>query len=136
MKIFWLILTLFSTSAFGGFLEESDVAIGTIMKSHHFKAYDYNENHNGFYIRVNQWSVGRLMNSVNNDSTVITHNRKWYQKESFVVRSVLGMATGYNGQENAIGDIMPMLGVSLQYGYFKGVLVPDALVFGVELPLN
>jgi hypothetical protein len=35
-----------------------------------------------------------------------------------------------------MGDVMPVIGMSAQYGYFRGVIIPDAVVFGIELPLN
>jgi hypothetical protein len=127
---------LVSTSIFGGYLEESDVAVGTIMKSHHFKPLNYNEAHNGIYFNINRWSFGRYTNSINKQSTVITHNTSLYKKESFEIKSVVGFATGYRDMKYSYGDILPMVGLSAQYMYFKGVLIPEAIVFGVEIPLN
>ena len=136
MKILGIVLLLFSTSAFGGYLEESDVALGTIMRSHHFSDYDYNETHQGLYLSINNWSVGRYTNSYSRSSTVITHNMEWSRNKSFVIKSLLGAATGYQGQRFALGDVLPVIGMSAQYGYFRGVIIPDAVIFGIELPLN
>jgi len=136
VKILGIVFLLFSTSALGGFLEESDIAVGTIMKSHHFSNLNLNETHNGLYININRWSLGRYLNSINQQSTIITHNTQWYKKESFIVKSLVGAATGYAGQKYAFGDVLPVIGMSAQYGYFKGVIIPDAIVLGIEIPLN
>ena len=136
MKILPIVLLLLSTSTFGGYLEESNVAVGTIMKSHHFSAYNYNETHNGIYLNINRWSLGRYTNSVNQRSTVITYNNSLFKKKSFEIKSVVGMATGYKRMKNSYGDVLPMVGLSAQYMYFKGVLMPDTIVLGVEIPLN
>ena len=40
-----------------GYLEEAEIAIGTVLKSYHFAKYDYhayNETHNGVYININK----------------------------------------------------------------------------------
>ena len=136
MKVLPLVLLLLSTSTFGGYLEESKVAVGTIMKSHHFSALNYNETHNGIYLNINRWSFGRYTNSINQRSTVITYNNSLFKKKSFEIKSIVGMATGYEGTKYSYGDVLPMVGMSAQYWYFKGVLIPEAIVLGVEIPLN
>jgi len=122
-----------------GYLEDTEIAIGTVLKSYHFKKYDYhnyNENHDGVYINLNRWSAGRYRNSADVQSTFVTYNPSLYRKESFKVNLVTGMANGYEGWEHAQGDYLLVLGVSAQWKYLKTMLAPDAVAFGLELPLN
>ena len=122
-----------------GYLEEAEIAIGTILKSYHFSKYDYrdyNETHNGIYINVNKWSAGTYTNSADNQSVLVTYNPNLYRDESYKINMVVGVANGYEGWEKAQGDYLPILGVSAQWGYLKTVLLPDLVAFGIELPLN
>ena len=123
----------------GGYLEETEIAIGTILKSYHFAKYDYhdyNESHNGVYINMNRWSVGSYKNSSDVQSTFVTYNSNFYKNELFKVNLVAGIANGYEGWEYAQGDYLPILGVSAQWKYLKSMLAPDSIAFGIELPLN
>ena len=120
----------------GGYLEESEIAIGTILKSYHFSNKFSNETHNGVYISMNEWSAGTYINSADNQSVALTYNNNLYRKESFKVNLVTGVANGYEGVEYAQGDYLPILGVSAHWGYLKTVLLPNAVVFGLELPMN
>lgn len=120
----------------GGYLEEAEITIGTILKSYHFSKYDYNETHNGIYINVNKWSAGTYTNSADNQSVLVTYNPNLYRDESYKINMVVGVANGYEGWEYAQGDYLPILGVSAQWGYLKTVLLPDLVAFGIELPLN
>jgi hypothetical protein len=122
-----------------GYLEETKIAIGTIVKSHHFKKYDYhdyNDSHNGVYISINRWSTGTFTNSADVQSTFITYNPNVYKKKSFEVNLVAGVANGYDGWENAQGDYLPILGVSARWAFLKAMLSYDAVTFGIELQLN
>ena len=122
-----------------GFLEENKIAIGTILKSHHFDKYDYHdyqESHNGVYININKWSTGTYRNSADAQSIFITYNPNLYRKKSFMVNLVTGVANGYDGWQYSQGDYMPILGVSAQWTYLKTMLSYDAVAFGLELPLN
>ena len=122
-----------------GYLEEAEIAIGTVLKSYHFKKYDYhdyNESHDGVYINLNKWSAGRYRNSADVQSTFVTYNPSLYKNESFKINLVTGVANGYEGWEHAQGDYLLVLGVSAQWKYLKTMLAPDALAFGLELPLN
>ncbi|MCP4432061.1 MAG: hypothetical protein GY806_13870 [Gammaproteobacteria bacterium] len=122
-----------------GHLEETKIAIGTILKSHHFDKYDYhdyNESHNGIYININKWSTGMYTNSADEQSVFITYNPNLYTKKSFKVNLVAGITNGYDGWENAQGDYLLTLGVSAQWMYLKTMLSYDAVAFGIELPLN
>jgi len=122
-----------------GYLEEAEMAIGTILKSYHFSKYDYhdyNENHNGLYINMNKWSVGTYRNSADVQSTFVTYNPNLYKKASIKINLVTGVANGYEGWEYAQGDYLLVLGVSAQWKYLKTVLAPDAVAFGLEFPLN
>jgi len=137
VKILGSILLLFSTSAFAGYLEESDVALGTIMPSHHFSDYDYNETHQGLYLSINNWSVGRYTNSFNKSSTVITHNTEWYRNRAFVVKSIEGAATGYEEQKYGLRVLAEYLYVEARWPVDLQVrVIPDAVVFGIEFVLN
>lgn len=132
-------LTVSASNINGGYLEEAEIAIGTILKSYHFSKYDYhdyNETHDGVYINVNKWSAGTYKNSADAQSTFVTYNPNLYRQESFKINLVAGVANGYEGWEYAQGDYLPILGVSAQWGYLKTVLGPDAVVFGIEFPLN
>jgi len=122
-----------------GYLEETEIAIGTILKSYHFNKYDYhdyNESHGGVYINLNKWSAGSYKNSADVQSTFVTYNPSLYRNQSFKVNLVTGVANGYEGWEHAQGDYLLVLGVSAQWKYLKTMLAPDALAFGIELPLN
>lgn len=122
-----------------GYLEEAEIVIGTVLKSFHFKKYDYydyNENHDGLYISLNRWSVGRYRNSADVQSTFVTYNPSLYKNESFKINLVTGVANGYQGWQYAQGDYLLVLGVSAQWKYIKTMLAPDAVAFGLELPLN
>lgn len=122
-----------------GFLEENKIAIGTVLKSHHFDKYDYhdyNESHNGIYLNINRWSTGVFQNSADEQSVFITYNPNLYVKRSFTVNLVAGIANGYDGWENAQGDYLAILGVSAQWYYLKTMLSYEAVAFGLELPLN
>ena len=122
-----------------GFLEGADMAIGSLLSSHHFSKdsdYDYNETHNGVYININNWSLGTYRNSADVQSTVATYNSRLYENKLFKMNLVTGLANGYEGWENAQGDYLLVLGVSAQLGYLKTVLLPDAIALGVEIPLN
>ena len=122
-----------------GYVEENKIAIGTILKSHHFDKYDYhdyNESHNGVYININRWTAGTYTNSADEQSVFITYNPNLYTKKSFMVDLVAGVSNGYDGWENAKGDYLPILGVSVQWVYLKTILSYDAAAFGIELPLN
>lgn len=120
-------------------LENSDIAIGTILRSYHFDKYDYhdyNETHEGLYLTVNSWSAGTYINSADNRSVFVTYNSNLYRKNSIAVDFVSGIANGYEGWENAQGDYLPILGFSAQWTYLKTILTYDAMTLGIELPLN
>lgn len=122
-------------------LENSDIAIGTILKSYHFDKdkydyHDYNESHDGIYIVVNRWSAGTYINSANERSVFVTYNSNLYRSNSIAVDFTSGIANGYEGWENAQGDYLPILGFSAQLTYLKTFLTYDAVTFGIELPLN
>jgi len=119
-----------------GILEESEMAIGTILNSYHFSAYNFNETHGGLYISMNKWSLGTYLNSVSEQSVMLTYNSPLYRKKSFTIDLVAGLANGYERFEYAQSGYLPILGVSATWGYLKTVLMPDAVAFGFELPLN
>lgn len=122
-----------------GYLEENEIAIGTILVSHHFKKYDYhdyNETHNGVYINVNRWSTGTYRNSADEQSVFVTYNPNVYRNRLLKVNLVAGISNGYEGWENAQGDYLAILGFSAQWMYLKTVLSYDAVAFGLEVPLN
>lgn len=122
-----------------GALEEAKIAIGTILRSHHFNKYDYhdyNETHNGVYININRWSTGTYVNSSDEQSVFVTYNPSLYLKGPLEINFVAGISNGYEGWEYAQGDYLPILGVSAQWMYLKTMLSYDALAFGLELPLN
>ena len=122
-----------------GYLEETKIAIGTIIKSHHFNKYDrrdYNESHNGAYININKWSTGTYTNTADEQSIFITYNPNLYRKKSLMVNLVAGVANGYDELEYAQGDYLPILGASVQWSYLKTILSYDVVAFGIELPLN
>ncbi|MCP4488653.1 MAG: hypothetical protein GY820_15265 [Gammaproteobacteria bacterium] len=122
-----------------GYLENTDISIGTIIKSHHFKKYsrqDYNESHKGLYINVNEWSVGTYTNSSAQQSVFVTHNTNVYRKNSFAVNIVAGVASGYETWKYAQDDYLPILGASTQWAYLKAILSHNVVAFGIELPLN
>ena len=85
---------------------------------------------------MNEWSAGTYINSADNQSVALTYNNNLYRKESFKVNLVTGVANGYEGVEYAQSDYLPILGVSAHWGYLKTVLLPNAVVFGLELPMN
>ncbi len=122
-------------------LENSKIAIGTILKSYHFDKdkydyHDYNESHDGVYIVVNSWSAGTYINSASNRSVFVTYNSNLYRNNSIAVDFTSGIANGYEGWENAQGDYLPILGFSAQWTYLKTFLTYDAVTLGIELPLN
>lgn len=122
-----------------GYLEEADVAIGVIVKSHHFDKYDYhdyNESHDGVYLSINRWSAGTFRNSADVRSSFITYNPNLYTMQAFMVNLVVGVADGYDGWEYAQGDYLPILGFSAQWSYLKAMMSYEAVAFGIELPLN
>ena len=119
-----------------GLLEVTDLAIGTLLKSHHFNNDDYNESHNGIYLNIDNWAVGTYKNSANVQSSFVTYNSKIYSKRRFEVDLVYGVANGYQGWELAQGDYLPILGFSAQWAYLKTMLSYDVIAFGLELPLN
>ena len=125
-----------ATSSKKGILEESEMAIGTILNSYHFSAYNFNETHGGLYISMNKWSLGTYLNSVSEQSVMLTYNSPLYRKKSFTIDLVAGLANGYERFEYAQSGYLPILGVSATWGYLKTVLMPDAVAFGFELPLN
>ena len=119
-----------------GLLETTDLAIGTLLKSHHFDNNDYNESHNGIYLNIDNWSLGTYKNSANVQSSFVTYNSKIYNKRQFEIDLVYGVANGYEGWELAQDDYLPILGISAQWTYFKAMLSYDVAAFGLELPLN
>jgi len=129
-------VTVSATSSKKGILEESEMAIGTILNSYHFSHYNFNETHGGLYISMNEWTVGTFLNSVEEQSVMVTYNSNLYKKESFKVDLVAGLANGYERMEYAQNGYLPILGVSAQWGFLKTVLMPNAVAIGVELSLN
>jgi hypothetical protein len=129
-------VTVSATSSKKGILEESEMAIGTILNSYHFSSYDFNETHGGLYISMNQWTVGTFLNSIDEQSVMVTYNSNLYKKESFKVDLVAGLANGYERMEYDLNGYLPILGVSAQWKYLKTVLMPNAVAIGIELPLN
>jgi len=129
-------VTVFATSSKKGILEESEMAIGTILNSYHFSSYNFNETHGGLYISMNQWTVGTFQNSVDEQSVMVTYNSNLYKKESFKVDLVAGVANGYERMQYDVNGYLPILGVSAQWKYLKTVLMPNAVAIGIELPLN
>lgn len=124
-----------------GLLEDISIAIGTILKSHHFDKdkydyHDYNESHDGVYLRINDWSAGTYINSADARSVFLTYHASLYRSNSIMVDLVSGVANGYEGWENAQGDYLPILGVSAQWMYLKSILTYEAVTLGLELPLN
>ena len=129
-------VTVSATSSKKGILEESEMAIGTILNSYHFSSYNFNETHGGLYISMNQWTVGTFMNSVDEQSVMVTYNSNLYKKESFKVDLVAGAANGYERMQYDVNGYLPILGVSAKWKYLKTVLMPNLVAFGIELPLN
>lgn len=119
-----------------GYLEETDIAFGTILKSHHFVSGDFNETHNGAYLRVNRWSVGTYTNSSDEQSTFVTYNSVVFKKQALEVNLVAGVADGYEGWDYAQGDYMPLLGVSAQWMQLRALMQFGVVAVGFELPLN
>ena len=122
-----------------GYLEDTEIAIGTILKSYHFSKYDYhdyNESHKGVYIKMNKWSAGTYRNSADVQSTFVTYNSYLYKNELYKFSLVTGIANGYEGWEHSQGDYLPILGISAQWKYLKTMLAPDSIAFGIELPAN
>lgn len=119
-----------------GYLEETRISIGTILKSHHFNNNDYNETHDGIYLSVSNWSLGTYRNSGNVQSTFVTYNPRLYRSRSLEVNLVAGLADGYDDWEYAQNGYLPLLGVSAQWMYLRTMLSYDVVAFGFELPLN
>ena len=122
-----------------GFLEETKMAVGVLLTSHHFKKYDdydYQESNNGIYLNIESWSTGTYRNSADEQSAFVAYNSNLYKNGLFQVGLVTGIANGYDGWQNAQGDYMPILGFSTQWAYLKTILSYDALALGIELPLN
>jgi hypothetical protein len=121
-----------------GYLETAKIAIGTILKSHHFDTEDYNDTHNGIYLSVDKWSIGTYTNSIDVQSTFVSYNPELYstRSKSLKVGLVLGVANGYEGWSNAQGDYMPLLGVSALWMNINTILSYDMVAFGFEIPLN
>jgi len=119
-----------------GYLEKSDLSIGTILKSHHFRNRDFNETHNGIYLSFNEWSLGSYTNSGDEHSVFVTYNPRIYVRRSFQMNLVAGVANGYEGWKYAQDGYLPMLGLSAQWMYLKTLLSPELVALGLELPLN
>ncbi|MCP4935779.1 MAG: hypothetical protein GY927_16620 [bacterium] len=119
-----------------GFLEKTSIAIGTILKSHHFNNKDYNETHNGLYVSIDKWSIGTYKNSGDVQSAFVTFNPRIYLTKSLKVNLVAGVADGYDGWNYAQGDYLPILGVSAQWMNLRTMLSHNLVAFGLELPLN
>lgn len=119
-----------------GFLEEAEIAIGTILRSHHFDDENYNETHNGFYVSIDRWSIGKYTNSNNVESNFVTYNPKIYSTNSLNFNLVAGVADGYDDWSYAQGDYLPILGVSAQWMNLRTMLSHSLVAFGLELPLN
>lgn len=118
------------------YLEKTKLAIGTILKSHHFARNDYNETHNGIYLNIDRWSVGSYLNSGYEQSVFVTYNPSLYASRSLDVNLVAGVANGYEGWEYSQNGYLPIVGVSAQYMYVKTMLSFDLVAVGFELPLN
>ena len=119
-----------------GYLEKTRISIGTIVKSHHFKRADYNENHNGIYLSIDRWSIGSYLNSGYEQSTFITYNPHLYRSRSLNVNLVAGVADGYEGWEYSQNGYLPIVGVTAQWMYLKTMVSFDLVALGFELPLN
>lgn len=119
-----------------GLLASSEVALGTILTSHHFNDDDYNETHNGIYLSVDQWSFGQYKNSGYEQSNFVTYNAEIYKKQLLEIEVVAGVADGYQGWDLAQGEYLPILGFSTKVSYFKALMSFDVVAFGLELPLN
>ena len=119
-----------------GLLETTDIAIGTILTSRHFVDENYNETHNGIYLRIDRWSVGTYRNSVYEQSNFIAYNSEVYRQRQLGVELVMGVADGYGEWEQARSEYLPILGLSASWTYLKAMVSYDVLAFGFELPLN
>ncbi len=119
-----------------GYLEETEIAFGTILKSHHFVSGDFNETHNGAYLRVDRWSVGTYTNSADEQSTFVTYNPMIYSHRALQINLVAGVASGYEDWKYAQGEYLPLLGVSAQWTSLRAVMHYGVVAVGIELPLN
>jgi len=119
-----------------GYLDETRIAIGTILKSHHFNNNNYNETHDGIYLSVENWSLGTYRNSGNVQSTFVTYNPSVYRNRSIQVNLLAGVADGYEEWELAQDGYLPLLGVSAQWMYLRTMVSLDVVAFGFEVPLN
>ena len=121
-----------------GYLEKTKIAMGTILKSHHFDTEDYNESHNGIYLSIDKWSIGTYKNSIDVQSTFVSYNPKIFstKSKSLKVGLVVGVADGYEAYSHAQGDYMPILGVSALWMSINTILSYDMVAFGFEIPLN
>jgi hypothetical protein len=121
-----------------GYLENTKISIGTILRSRHFDAKDYNESHNGIYLSIDQWSIGTYKNSVDVQSTFVSYNSEIYstKSKSLKVGLLVGVANGYEAWSHAQGDYMPILGISALWMNINTILSYDMVAFGFEIPLN
>jgi len=118
------------------YLETTRLAIGTILKSHHFARNDYNETHNGIYLNIDRWSIGSYQNSGYEQSVFVTYNPSLYASRTLDVNLVAGVANGYEGWDYSQNGYLPIIGVSAQYMYVKTMLSFDLVAVGFEVPLN
>jgi len=125
-----------STNRQRGYLEQTRISIGTILKSHHFNDSGFNETHDGIYLSVEKWSLGTYRNSGDVQSNFVTYNPSLYRSRSLQINLVAGVADGYQGWESAQGEYLPLLGVSAQWMYMRTMLSYDVVAFGFEVPLN
>ena len=82
-----------------GYLDTTKLALGTILKSHHFNGGDYNETHNGIYLNIEKWSLGTYNNSANVQSNFVTYDSDIYSRRNLKVGLMVGIADGYKGWE-------------------------------------
>lgn len=119
-----------------GLLETTKITMGTIYKSHHFNNKEFNETHNGIYLSAAGWSLGTFENSGNAQSVFVTYNPEIYRKNSLEVNLVTGVANGYEDWKYSHNGMLPVVGVSARWMNLKTMVSPDAVAFGLELPLN
>ena len=123
---------LYSLILFCAPVQALDWRVGTILSSHHWDDYDYNEEHKGLYGCLDDWCAGAFDNSYGEDSIALS--RRWtvghWGPVEFDVN--IGAVKGYQGYVTN-NEWLLYATVGMKYSILRGWQVGTATVIGAEV---
>lgn len=128
---YFLILLALSFPAISA--EKLNISIGYIIQTIHLDSDNStNDYHDGFYIKLNQWSAGRYLNSHSVVSRFVAYDFKPLNNDKIKVNFFIGVADNYKQGMN-FDEYIPILGYVAEYKIIRIVITPIGLTFGLFL---